>query len=152
MAQGDVVVFDQFLVDSMEQIHNMEADLIKVALVDGTIVPTDATLDPAYGAGGNINFATDECANGGNYVTGGATCANPAVTLNAGAAEIDFDDPATWAQHTLNPTDARYGIIYNDTSTGKKCVAYVDLGSTFDMTTGDLTITWGNPFATLDQV
>lgn len=151
MAQGDVIVFDQFLVDSMEKLHDMEADVINCALIDSVQTPAVGSADPAWGAGGTVNFSTDEVTAGGNYVAGGAVCSNPSVTLNAGVCEIDFDDPATWAQHASNPTDARWGIIYNDTSTNKKCIAYVDLGSVFDMTTGDLTITWGAPFATFDQ-
>jgi len=151
MAQGDVHVFDQFLVDALEKKHDLENDSIKCALIDSVQTPATTSADPRWGAGGTVNFSTDEVTAGGNYVAGGADCANPAVTLNGGLAEIDFDDPATWAQNVSNPTDARWGIIYNDTSAGKECIGYVDLGSAFDMTTGDLTITWGAPFATLNQ-
>ena len=42
-------------------------------------------------------------------------------------------------------------MIYDDTTTNKNCIGYVDLGGVFDATTGDLTITWGAPFATVDQ-
>lgn len=153
MAQGDVVIFDQFLVDALEKKHDMENDSIKCALTDGTTPPAATTADPRWGAGGTTNFSSEEAApQTGNYTAGGNACANPSVTLSGGAAEIDFDDPATWTQNASNPTNARYGIIYNDTSAGKECIAYVDLGSTFNMTTGDLTISWGTPFATLDQV
>ena len=153
MAQGDVVIFDQFLVDALEGVHDLETDGIFCGLVNSTEVPADTTADPHWGGTGTTNFFTTEVTpKTGNYTTGGNACANPAVTLNAGAAELDFDDPTTWSQNASNPTDARYGIIWNNTSTNKKCIGYVDLGSVFDMTTGDLTITWGAPFATLDQV
>lgn len=151
MAQGDVVVFDQFLVDVCEALHDLENDVIKCALITSATTPAATTADPRWGAGGSTNLSTDEVTAGGNYTAGGNTCANPAVTLNAGAAEIDFDDPAVWSQNASNPTNARWGIVYNDTDAGKRAIGYVDLGSTFDMTTGDLTITWGAPFATLNQ-
>lgn len=152
MAQGDVVIFDQFLVDSMEKVHDLENDVIKCALVNSTTTPAATTADPRWGAGGTTNWSTWEVSPAtGNYTSGGATCASPSVTLSGGAAEIDFGDPATWAQNASNPTNARWGIIYNDTATGKNCIGYVDLGSVFDMTTGDLTITWGTPFATFNQ-
>lgn len=151
MAQGDVVFFDQFLVDCMEKVHNLESDTIKLALVDSTTTPATTTAVPTWGSGGTTNFSSNEVTAGGNYTAGGAACGNPSVTLSGGAAEFDCDDPATWSQAAGNPTDARWAILYNDTSTNKSCIGYVDLGSAFDMTTGDLTVAWGAPLATFDQ-
>jgi hypothetical protein len=152
MAQGDVFVFDQFLVDALEGVHDLENDNIFCALTDGTTTPATTTADPRWGAAGTTDFSSEEAApQTGSYTTGGNQCSNPSVTLNGGLAEIDFDDPATWAQNASNPTNARWGIIYNNTATGKNCIGAVDLGSTFNMTTGDLTISWGAPFATLNQ-
>ena len=151
MAQGDVVFFDQWLVDVGEKKHDHENDAFLIALTDGTTTPSTTTADPRWGAGGSTNFSTEECAAGGNYSAGGASLANPSVALVGGAAEYDWDDPATWSQHASNPTDATWGIIYNNTSAGKECVGYVDLGGAFNMTTGDLDITFGAPAASLDQ-
>ena len=151
MAQGDVVFFDQFLVDSMEKVHNLESDTIKLALVDDTPTPATTTAVPCWGSGGTTNFSSNEVTAGGNYSAGGAACANPTVALSGGAATFDTDDPATWSQHASNPTDARWGILYNDTATNKNAIGYVDLGSAFNMTTGDLTVAWGAPLATFDQ-
>lgn len=151
MAQGTVEVFDQFLHDLTEKIHDLESDAHFCALVDSTTTPLSTTADPRWGTGGTTNFSTWEVATGGNYAANGASCANPATTLTGGQVEYDMDDPAVWSQHASNPTNARWGIIYNNTDAGKRCIAFVDLGSVFDMTTGDLTITWGAPFATLNQ-
>ena len=151
MAQGDVVFFDQFLVDCMEKVHNLESDTIKLALVDSTTTPATTTAVPTWGSGGTTNFSSNEVTAGGNYTAGGAACSNPSVTLSGGVAQIDMDDPATWSQAAGNPTNARWGILYNDTATNNECIGYVDLGSAFDMTTGDLTVAWGAPLATFDQ-
>lgn len=158
MAQGDVVFFDQFLVDvckgndaTVRHHFGTTPDTIKCAIVDSTTTPTASTADPHWGGTGTTNFLTWEVATTANYVTGGNTCATPTVTLSGGAAEIDFGDPAAWSAHASGDADARWGIIYNDTNTNKKCIGYVDLGSAFDMSSGTLTITWGNPVATLDQ-
>ena len=151
MAQGDVVFFDQFLVDSMVKVHNLESATIKLALVDDTTTPATTTAVPCWGSGGTTNFSSNEVPAGGNYSAGGAACANPTVALSGGAATFDTDDPATWSQHASNPTDARWGILYNDTATNKNAIGYVDLGSAFNMTTGDLTVAWGAPLATFDQ-
>ena len=153
MAQGDVVVFDQFLENVFDSgIHDFGAspNVIKCAIVDNTITPSATTADPCWGAGGTTNLAANE-QTGGNFSAGGNTCATASATLNAGTLEIDFGDPATWAQNASNPTTCYWGIIYDDTTTNKNCIGYVDLGGVFDATTGDLTITWGAPFATVDQ-
>ena len=152
MAQGDVVFFDQFLVDALEGVHNLETNAVKIALVTNSVVPSATTSDPRYGAGGGTNFATTEVTAGGTYSAGGADCANPAVTLTGGLAMFDADDPAAWAQNASNPTNATWGIVYNNTAAGKQCICYVDLGGAFDMTTGQLSVVWNaNGLGRLDQ-
>lgn len=141
-AQGDFFVFDQFLVDVSEKLHDLENDVIKLALITSAATPAVTTSDPRWGAGGTTNFSSNQVTPGGNYASGGATCANPSVTLTGGLARFDADDPPTWAQNASNPTNARWGILYNDTDTGKRCIGYLDLGSTFDMTTGPLAVVW----------
>jgi hypothetical protein len=153
MAQGDVVVFDKFLENVFDSgIFDFGAspNVIKVAIVNNATVPATTTADPCWGAGGTTNFATNE-QTGGNFTAGGKTCASPSATLNAGVLEIDFGDPSVWSQNAGNPTTCYWGIIYDDTATNKNCIGYVDLGGVFNATTGDLTITWGTPFATVNQ-
>lgn len=153
MAQGDVVFFDQFLVNIFDADvgHDFGAtpNVIKCAIVDSTTTPTATTADPCWGAGGTTNFSTWEVTVAGDYAAGGNTCATPSVTLSGGQAEIDFGDPAAWTSGT--DTDAKWGIIYDDTVTNKNCIGFVDLGTAFDMSTGTLTITFGTPVATLNQ-
>jgi len=152
MAQGDVVFFDQFLVDVLEKLHDLETDSFKLALITNAATPAATTADPRWGAGGTTNFSTNQVTPGGNYVSGGAACANPVVSLTGGLAMFDSDDPATWAQNAGNPTNARWGILYNDTDAGKRCLGYLDLGSVFDMTTGPLSVAWNaNGIARLDN-
>lgn len=152
MAQGDVVIFDAFLEHVFDGDHDFGAtpNVIKCAIVNNATVPAVTTADPRWGAGGSTNFATNEQA-GGNFTAGGNTCATATATLNAGTLEVDFGDPATWSQNASNPTACYWGIVYDDTVTGKMCIGFVDLGGVFDATTGDLTITWGAPFATVNQ-
>lgn len=158
MAQGEVFAFDSFLENVFDGgIHDFGAtpNTIKCALIksaaNGGDDPAITDADPCWGAGGSTNYLSAEVTPGGNYSTGGAPCATPSATLAAGVLQLDFGDPATWSQNASNPTNARWGIVYDDTTTNKNAIAYVDLGSDFDMTTGDLTITWGAPFATVNQ-
>lgn len=141
MAQGDITAFDQFLVDALEAVHNLETDDIRLMLTDGTTTLAATTADPRYGAGGTTNLLSEEVTAGGNYTAGGAACANPAVTLSGGAAVFDADDPATWSQNASNPTDATFGAYYNNTAAGKNAIAFLDIGGAFNMTTGDLSVT-----------
>jgi hypothetical protein len=153
MAQGDVVVFDAFLENVFDSgIHDFGAspNVIKVAIVSNATVPATTTANPCWGAGGTTNFATNE-QTGTNYPAGGKTCATATATLNAGTLEIDFGDPSVWSQNAGNPATCYWGIVYDDTATNKNCIGYVDLGGVFNATTGDLTITWGAPFATVNQ-
>jgi hypothetical protein len=50
---------------------------------------------------------------GTNYVAGGATLANPVVSLSgAGLVTVDFDDPAAWAASGSGFTNGRRVIVY----------------------------------------
>jgi len=141
MAQGDVVFFDQWLVDVQEKLHDHELDAFKVGLVTATVTPAATTSDPRWGAGGGTNLSTNEVTPGGNYAADGSSVANPTVTLSGGAGVWDGDDISI-SQHASNPADAVWGIIYNVTAAGKQCVGFVDLGGATDLTAGDFSITW----------
>jgi hypothetical protein len=151
MASGDVVFFDQWLVDVQEGVHNMETNTINLGLIDSTQTPAATATDPRWGAGGTVNYSTDEVTPGGNYSTGGAAIANPSVTLTAGAGVFDGDDISI-LQNASNPTNARWGIIYNDTAAGKNCIGYVDLGAVVDLSAGDFSVTWNaSGISSMDQ-
>lgn len=158
--QGTVVVFDQFIEDifigtDIGHDFGATAHTVKCAIINDVVAPTITDSKPLFGATGtpSPNHSLNE-QTGGSYTAGGLTCASAAITDNAGTIELDFGDPggATgWAQNGSNPTDCDYGIVYNDSLTDKQCIGWVELGTTFNATTGDLTITWGTPFATINQ-
>lgn len=141
MAAGDVVFFDQWLADVKQKIHDHETDTFKVGLITSAVTPAQTDPDPRWGLGGGTNYATNQVTPGGLYVDGGPEAANPTVTLSGGAAYWDADDIAI-AQNASNPTDARWGIIYNDNALGKQAVGFVDLGAVINLSTGPFSITW----------
>ena len=141
MAAGDIVFYDAFLVNVQEKVFNLETDTIKLGLVTSTYTPTATDAEPCWGAGGTTNTSTNQVTPGGNYVTGGASVANPTVTLTGGAGVFDGDDVSI-AQHASNPTNARWGVLYSDTATNKECLGYVDLGTTIDLSAGAFSVTW----------
>jgi len=140
MAAGDVVVFNQFLQDIGRAVHQLETDTIRFALITNAVTPSATTSDPRWGAGGGTNFDTNEVTAGGNYTAEGGDI-SATYSQSAGTATFDGTDISI-AQHASNPTDARWGIIYNDTATGNQAIAFLDLGAVIDLTAGSFTVTW----------
>jgi hypothetical protein len=141
MAAGDIVFFDQFCVDVQEGLHDLENDTIRVGLITAVVTPSATTTDPRWGSGGSTNLSSNQVTPGGNYSSGGPTIGNNSVTLTGGAGVFDGDDISI-AQNASNPTNARWGIIYNDTDTGKRAIGFVDLGAAIDLSAGAFAITW----------
>lgn len=144
MAQGDVVLFQEFLDLLGKEGHNLDTDTIKLALIksaaNGGDDPAATDAIPAWGAGGTTNFDTAEVTAGGGYTAEGTDISSTWAEA-AGVGTFDGSN-ITWTQNASSPTNARWGILYNDTNAIKGCIAYVDLGSDFDMTTGDLVVNW----------
>lgn len=138
---GDVVFFDQFLVDVQKGVHDLENDSLLLAFITNAVTPLETTADPHWGGTGTTDLSTNEVTGTGNYSAGGVALVNPTVTLVGGAGKFDAADVEILVD-ALNPTDARWGILVNDTSTGKKAIGFVDLGSDTDLTAGDFNLGW----------
>jgi hypothetical protein len=141
MAINDVGLFQQFIEDMGNGVHNLDTDAIKLGLIDSVQTPVATSADPRWGAGGTVNFDTNEVTQTGNYTAEGLDI-TATWSQTTGTGTFDATDVTTWTSNASNPDDARWGIIYNSTAAGKNCIGWVDLGSAFDMTTGDLNITW----------
>lgn len=140
MAEGDVTTVNEFKEDLGLSIHDLNGDVAKLGLITSVTTPTAATVDPRWGVGGTTNWSTNEVTPGGNYVTGGADVTNTYAEAS-GTATFDAADVSI-LQNVSNPTNARWGILYNDTSTGKEVIAFLDLGADVDLSAGDFSITW----------
>src|SRR5690606_19238309 len=117
----DVTLFNQFKEDIGLEIHQLETDTFQLGLITSAVTPTASTTDPRWGSGGSTNLSSSQVTPGGNYTTGGPTIANNTYTETSGTATFDGDNVSI-SQDASNPDDARYGIIYNDTATGKQAV------------------------------
>lgn len=152
MATGDVTWFDQALLDLGKKIHDLSTDVLKLGLVTSTVTPSATTADPRWGAGGGTNLSTNAVATGTAW-TGPVTLASVAWTIVAGTPTLDAADPAQIAQDGSGFTNARWGIIYNDTAAGKQALCFIDLGSDRSIVTGPLSITFNaSGVLTLNQV
>ena len=144
MAEGSIIFFNQFDEDLADKLHNVSGDVWKLGLVDSTTTPLKTTSDPRWGAGGTTDFSANEVTPGGNYSAGGVNVSTT-ITDNltrSGAVTTFTVDNVSIAQHASNPTNARWGILYNSTDTGKRCAIAVDLGAVKDLSSGPFTLTW----------
>ena len=142
MAQNDVGLFDQHIEGLGDGVHNLDSNVIRAALIDAVQTPVATSADPRWGAGGTVNFDTNEVTQGGgNYALEGLDI-TATWSQAAGVGTFDAADISTWTIHASNPDDARWIILYDDGAAGKQCIGWVDLGAVYDMTTGDLNVTW----------
>ena len=142
MAQGDVVCYNQFKEDLGDALHHLSSATCWVGLINNAASQSAAVADPRWGAGGTTNLSTNQVSVGGNYATGGlsASGADP-WTRSVATCTYDLTD-LTWSQNAANPASATWAVGYNNSDSGKRAMFSVDLGGLFDMTTGDLVITW----------
>ena len=102
-------------------IHDLTTDVIRIAL---------------YTASANLNedttaySATNEVANTGTYVAGGAILTPITVSSSGYTAFVSFPNISWTAALT-----ARCALIYNDTVAGKPSIAVLDFGSDKTSTT-----------------
>ena len=140
MAAGDCTVFNAHLQDLGRSVHNLETGDISLGLITNSTTPTAATAGPAWGAGGTTNLSTNQVTPGGNYATGGPSIGGT-YSQTTGTATFDVTDVSI-TQNGANPTNARWGIVYNETAANNECIGYIDLGADIDLSAGDFTITW----------
>jgi hypothetical protein len=148
MAAGDIKFFAQALHDLGNKIHDLDTDVLKLALITdsafagGTNHLTNSQVAaPHYGGTGTTNLATNAVATGTAW-TAPVTLANKTWTLVSNAPIFRADNPATIAQDAGGFTNARWGVIYNDSTAAKQAIALVDLGSNRSLVSGSLAIDW----------
>lgn len=130
---------DIFVQDLAQKQHNLNADVLKVALTN--TAPTAAST--------TVTAGTTDLATGGGYTAGGGTPTNSGATQSGGILKLTLQDLVFTATTGFGPF--RYAILYNST-TGNKIIGWYDYGSSislqasetftvdFDTTNGVLTI------------
>ncbi len=137
MAAGDIKWFDEALLALGDKVHNLSADVLKLGIVNNTSPPTKTTANPTWGAGGT-NLSTNQVATGTAYA-GPVTLASKTWSIVAGVPVLRALD-ITIAQDAAGFTNGRFGVIYNDTATGKPCLGFIDMGSDRSIVTGPLVL------------
>lgn len=138
MARGDIFVFDEALKHALTRGWE-SADVIKCAILDNTLAPTQSDSNPKLGD-------YTEVGTSGTYVAGGASLGTWGnfVTQSSTITTLDSSTNPSWSQDGSNDTDAFWGLVYNDTDADDYAIAVVDLGGPVDMTNGPLTIVWAS--------
>ncbi len=142
MAQGDLVVFEEFVQDLCGGVFNLQTggDTIKIALITDAVTAIAATATPRL-----ADFT--QVTGGNGYTTGGETLGN-IVGAEAGGV-FTFDDTGTpsasWTQNGSGPTDIFQAIIYSSTAAADQAIAFVDMtadSGTTPISLQDGDITW----------
>jgi len=127
MASG---IYNRFKANLMKREVDLEADTIKVALLDNS-----HSFTATHNQWSEVS--ANELANGNGYTTGGKTLANTSVTQGATTA-WDADDVA-WTSATFT---AYHAVIYDDTLTNDDLICTIDFGGAQSVTGGTFTIQW----------
>jgi hypothetical protein len=151
MAQGTLVLFDEFAESIGDGRIDMDNDTFNIAFVTLQVggTPTIAKDDPVptWGAGGTTNLDTSEVAAGGGYTAEGEALASVTWAQAAGVAKFDAADVVWTSAASGDPATIKTAVIYSDTAANKDCIGYIDMtadGTTaISLLAGDVTVAFG---------
>jgi hypothetical protein len=141
MATGDIKFFAQGLHDLGNKLHSLGTDALKLGLITSVTTPTIGTTVPHFGGTGTTNMATNQVVAGTSYTAGGPTLTGVSWTVVSAVPTLR-GAVVTIAQDATGFTNARWGILYNNTNAAKQCIAYIDLGADRSIQSGSLTLDW----------
>lgn len=134
MAAGDITLFNQFPTDSGLKVHDLGNDTLRVGLITAAQTPTGNDATPTWG-----DYSGNQVATGTSYTDKGPALTS--VTFNRATAVTTLDAAnVTVSQDASGFTNARWGIIYNDTATNDEAIGFIDLGGNVSIQGGDLDI------------
>lgn len=126
--------FNSFSEAIGRKVHNLNADVLKVALTNTLPVATNTQLS---------NITQISAANG--YASGGNAVGGSAYSQTAGIAKLTGNDVTFTASGGSFGT-FQYAVLYNDTATNKELIGWADYAT-------GLVLTNGNSFVVdLDQI
>ena len=127
MASG---IYNRYKANLMNKVVDMEADVIKVALMDN--VHAFTTTHNQWS-----EVSANELAATGGYVATGTPLSGKAVTQGA-TTKFDADD-AVWTSATFT---AYHAVLYDDTLTNDDLICSFDFGAAKEVAAGTFTIQW----------
>jgi hypothetical protein len=140
MAQGDLLLFNEYSLEVSSGTHNLAAagDVIKVALI--TTLPVITQTTPTLADFTEVT--------GTGYTAGGVDIqTGQSLTVVSGPTyKYDSSVNPSWSQDGAGPTNIVAGLIYNST-TSNKAIGFIDMtvdgGTTpVSLQAGNVSITW----------
>lgn len=136
------LVFPQFKLRQMGAngtVVDLDADTIKVILVDATFAALSDAAKRLLEFYGEVDSPDGEVGASGTYSAGGSTLASKTSAQSAGTYTFDAADPTAWTGATIAAAGA---VIYKDTGTPatSPLIAYLDFGGTITSTAGTFTL------------
>ena len=129
MASG---IYNRFKANLMNKEVDLEADTIKVAL-----------LDDSHSFNADNNTWSDVSANeisGTGYTAGGEELTNKSVTQDDTNDKAVFDaDDVSWSSATFT---AYHAVLYDDTLANDDLICSIDFGGAKSVSNGTFTIQW----------
>jgi hypothetical protein len=118
--------FNQFVEDLAKKVHNLDADTLKVMLVNTAPV-----------AANSVKADLTEISAGNGYTAGGTAVANQDAEQTSGTLKLVGDDVVFTASGAIGPF--RYAVLYNDTpsSPADPLIGFWDYGSSISLANGE---------------
>jgi len=143
MATGDVTIFNQFVEDVGESVHDLENDTLKLAIITTGVTPAATDSAPQWSATSGVDYDGNEVSTGGGYTANGQTVGSVTYTISGATATLDGAD-VTLAQNGSGFTNGAWGILYNSSAASSQAIAFVELDSTGGLSevAGPININW----------
>jgi hypothetical protein len=118
--------FNQFVEDLAKKVHNLDADTLKVMLVNTAPI-----------AANSVKADLTEISAGNGYTAGGTAVANQDAEQTSGTLKLVGDDVVFTASGAIGPF--RYAVLYNDTpsSPADPLIGFWDYGSSISLANGE---------------
>lgn len=136
MAKGDVILFNETMLELGKGGFTWPSDTLKVGIIDNTVTPAADDPTPTWS-----DYVANEVATTGNYPANGVTLTGVTWAMvsdlaKLGAADVlILEDPSGF-------TDGYWGIVYDDTHGSDHAICAVDLGGPENEQAGDVSIEW----------
>ena len=121
---------------ALQKINDFPEQLLRAKHDFGTHVFKVALTNTAPTAASTALAEITQVAASGGYVSGGYSLDSVAVSETGGTAKVTIaDEVITATGGAVGPF--RYAVVYNDTSSSKLLVGYVDRGESITLADGD---------------
>jgi len=117
--------FNSFVEALAEKVHNLQSDVLKVALTN-----------TAPSASNTVLADITQIAAGNGYIASGAQATQASSAQTAGTYKLVLND-VTFTASGGSLGTFRYAVLYNDTATNDELIGFWDYGTTLSITNGN---------------